>query len=136
MFLLVGCNISSENSTQYESGTKITITMNNYTDFVHIKAKRLAAKTTNDLFIGIVFKYDCEGYEEFSYYNVEITIKVNAKALNDSGEYEDVEFTKVIFLDESGDGVKHDTYEFGTSFRNLKDITWKVFNVKGFVVKK
>lgn len=137
IFLMTACDMLKDKFANYSSGEKIVLSLENYDDFVELKFKKLEALRMDDnLFYGIVFQYVCKGYEVFSYYNVELTITVKAKALNDSGVYEDLEFTEIVFLNETGNAKQFDIYEFENRFRNLKDISWDVTYVKGFVVKK
>lgn len=133
---LGGCGYESLDFSQYESGEKIVLTESNYNSFISVKAAKFEAVTKKGLYNGIAFKYVCKGNEVFSYFNVTLTVKVHAMALQDSGEYTKVDFVQSLFLDESGYNVKHDTYKFGTSFRHLKDIDWYICEVSGYIVKK
>ena len=135
-FLLIGCEDKTNDFDFIESGTKINLDITNHDLYLNIKSNKLEGKTKSELFYGIAFKYTCTGYTEFSYYNVQVTFEVNCEALNDAGEYVPIKFTKTSFLDEAGNQVMHDTHEFGNKFRNLKDITWKVSEVSGYIVKK
>ena len=135
---LTGCfSCNSMNlASKYESGQRIDLTLDNFHEFITLKAKNLEATKKSGLYTGIAFKYISDGLSEFSYFNVEIIVEVTTEALTDAGTYKEIVFTQVMFLDEAGEAEVRDTYKFGTSFRNLKELSWRVVKITGYVVKK
>jgi hypothetical protein len=91
---------------------------------------------TDDIITGIAVDYKSTGDNDFSYFNVRVVITASMEVLDDDGKYHPLEFTKTIFLDESGNGRAYDTYTFEKGYRNVKNITWEVTSLEGYVVKK
>lgn len=120
----------------YESGDQITLTTENVEKFVAFKKNKLNFIRDQNYYLGIEYKYTCNGFYELSYFNVEITLRMTYKVLNELGVYQDVVVEKVLKLDKLGNSSIKDTHQTGMEYRNMKDLNFSILNVKGYVVKK
>ena len=51
----------------YQSGDKITLTINNYADFVYLDISKLEPSIQDGSYVGISYKYFCYGYKAFKH---------------------------------------------------------------------
>ena len=135
-FFLLACDTGEEKFANYNSGDKIILTTTNYSTFIDLYNNSLKSKESSDEYYCISYSYNSFGYSVLSYFNVEITITIRSKVLTENGKYNDLIFEKTLKLDKTGYVNIKDKYEFGTSYRNVKDLEWEVTKVSGFVVKK
>ena len=133
---ITSCDFSGNDFDYIESGTRIELSMTNYSDYINAGMTKLEVSTCEGFFDGLKIKFKSSGYSAFSYFYVGIKTTISALALNDMGTYEEISFTYFFDLDENGYAEGKENIEFGTLYRNIKDLRWEVSEIDGFIVKK